>query len=396
LKRVLNVVLIAFEVAKCKLEVDDEFPEKVIALNPRWPEFSARLTKWIFLCELYPFRMSFLVQVLMDLEQKKIFNRNLFESWKEQVVGSTSDDSKKEEQADLRFGALVYYCDIETISTSTNNGNSVSGNDNLERLNEASLMLLDSNRMNIGEFFFLYVEKYLYTIASSEKLMRLDGDPELFATLLYSNIQLDRDRNISIRCVDILGPLQDLSSNGNNDDTSSSHVLLSDTMLRDKNFALMTYAFNLNPSMLKQIGMELQEITTQFELIRSIAGSGTTGDRKEVLLQGNKSVFNKREMLIKQAHQPHSYLSQPSFGISPQYSMKGPSSGRQGPFSALDQKAAPSSPLSKMASSKEISDTFAVRPFDEEVSMVRNPLNHHIHGYVESGEFDDPSSNQTV
>jgi hypothetical protein len=109
----------------------------------------------------------------------------------------------------------------------------------------------------------------------------------------------------------------------------------------------------------------------------------------EVLLQGNKSVFNKREMLIKQAHQPHSYLSQPSFGVSPPYSRKGASSGRQGSFSALDQKAA------KMATSKEISDTFAVRPFDEEVSMVRNPLNHHIHGYVESGEID-PSSNQSV
>jgi hypothetical protein len=262
LKRVLNVVLIAFEVAKSKLEHEDDLMEKVIASNPLWPEFSTRLTKWIFLCELYPFRMSFLVQMLMDLEQKKMFNRNLFASMKQHVKGPTNSNQRNVK--DKIKTPLVYYVDIDAIDASADvRTNPVTG-ENTERFDEASLALLDTDGMNIGEFFFLYVEKYLYTIASSEKLLRLDGDPELFATLLYSSIQLDQDRNISIHCMDILGPLKNELSN---DDTgiassasssSSGPVLLSDTVFRDKNFALMTYSFNLNPSMSKQIGMELR------------------------------------------------------------------------------------------------------------------------------------------
>lgn len=274
LKRVLNVVLIAYEVAKCKPESVDN-PEKVIASNFLWNDFSARLAKWIFLCELYPYRMSFLVQILMDLEQKKIFNKNL--------TNNLNANTKAGSNTVNRVEPLVYYADVDVPTT------------NAEE-NQNSFQLMDADSMNVGEFFFLHVEKYLYTINSSEKLMRLDGDPELFATLLYGGIKLDEKRDLKIRCLDILGPLLGAGAGGYDDITN-------DGMLRDKNFSLMTYAFNLNPSMSKQIGIELQEITTEFELVRSVKldqGKDNVGAIKNrALLQNSKSIYNKRDMLIK-------------------------------------------------------------------------------------------------
>ncbi|HRI22513.1 MAG TPA: hypothetical protein PLA68_16240, partial [Panacibacter sp.] len=43
--------------------------------DAQWPMFSSKIAKWLFLCEYYPFRMSWLVQSLISNHQDRT-NRN--------------------------------------------------------------------------------------------------------------------------------------------------------------------------------------------------------------------------------------------------------------------------------------------------------------------------------
>ena len=74
LKRVVQTYTLISEVAKRRPQAEDK-PQEFVASLPVWKEFSSKLVKWTCLCELYPYRMSLLVLIVLDFEQKAAMNR---------------------------------------------------------------------------------------------------------------------------------------------------------------------------------------------------------------------------------------------------------------------------------------------------------------------------------
>ena len=128
--------------------------------------------------------------------------------------------------------------------------------------------------------FFEHVEKKVYTHASSAKMLRLDGDAEVFALLLSKPIEIRDDAAmkddqidvIDVRVEDILGPKDDK------------------TMERDHKFSLLTYSFNLNPALRDQLGQDLAGFVSSYEMY---ADGG-----KKTALQEN-SLARKADMLMR-------------------------------------------------------------------------------------------------
>jgi len=77
-----------------------------------------------------------------------------------------------------------------------------------------------------------YVEKYIHILLHSERLSRVDNDPEEFALLLL-NCEV-----MGVKCEDILGP----RIKSDDEDAAFKGE-------RRKDFALLSYSFNLNTAM---------------------------------------------------------------------------------------------------------------------------------------------------
>jgi len=75
-------------------------------------------------------------------------------------------------------------------------------------------------------------EKYIHILRHSERLSRVDNDPEEFALLLLNC------ETMGVKCEDILGPRIE----SNDDDAAFKGE-------RRKDFALLSYSFNLNTAM---------------------------------------------------------------------------------------------------------------------------------------------------
>jgi hypothetical protein len=71
---VVQTYTLISEVAKRRPQAEDK-PKEFVAALPVWKEFSSKLVKWTCLCELYPYRMSLLVLIVLDFEQKGAMNR---------------------------------------------------------------------------------------------------------------------------------------------------------------------------------------------------------------------------------------------------------------------------------------------------------------------------------
>jgi hypothetical protein len=74
LKRILNVLQVISEVVKV-MHVNDDMPVDLVVDHELWPQLSRKIAVWVFLCEAFPYRMSFLVQRLQDLNQKVSYNK---------------------------------------------------------------------------------------------------------------------------------------------------------------------------------------------------------------------------------------------------------------------------------------------------------------------------------
>ena len=74
LKRVMQTFTLVTEVARRKPQ-SEEARDAFIGQLPAWPAFSSKLVKWTCLCELYPYRMSLLVLLVLDFEQKSAMCR---------------------------------------------------------------------------------------------------------------------------------------------------------------------------------------------------------------------------------------------------------------------------------------------------------------------------------
>ena len=117
----------------------------LVHLDPRWEIFSLKVAQWAYLCEYFPFRMSFLVH--MYIEGNYNHNRN--------------HTTQQCESKDLQTGADVGTGAVDSPGCQ-----------------EAS----SSSRVCV--FFQQHVQPKLYRIHSAAALARLDGPPEVFASLL--------------------------------------------------------------------------------------------------------------------------------------------------------------------------------------------------------------------
>jgi hypothetical protein len=110
-------------------------------------------------------------------------------------------------------------------------------------------------------------------LSRAEKLLRLDDDPEIFATLLTLDYKTSNSEGevgrVLILLEDILGPGQSSSD-------------------RDRNFSLLSYSFNLNPSLRRQIAADMTGIMSEYELL-------DPSENVHVLVQD--SVRHKRSFL---------------------------------------------------------------------------------------------------
>jgi hypothetical protein len=157
LKRIANILQLISEIAKVKT-ANEGSTEKLEQL-PGWDIFMVKLVKWIVLCECWPYRMSFMVHVLMDFEQKLGFN----------------SIQQSRVQGSVRYHEVAAH-----------------------------------ENESIGDLYTCHVEKYIYKHDGAKKFNRLDQDPEVFMAILHYPMAFD-GRNIDINCKDVLGPLLETS-----------------------------------------------------------------------------------------------------------------------------------------------------------------------------------------
>ena len=157
MKRVINLLQIIFVLGNIKPRGGPIAFSKDKGLE--WSSFLEKCVLWIVLCQNFPYRMSLLVQVLLDFDQKQSFNAK-------SVI--------------LLTGIRVVYRNNTA---------------------EKSQPKLDEE-MSIYEFYMTYVDKFVKAFKKSDRFCRLDNDPEEFTALL----QLTAHKTTIIKCADVLGP----------------------------------------------------------------------------------------------------------------------------------------------------------------------------------------------
>jgi hypothetical protein len=161
MKRIVNLLQI-ISVLGTILPHDDHWSSAAIAFSEKkkdWNFFLKKCVLWIVLCQNFPYRVSLLVQVLLDFDQKKSFNAKAKASSK---------------------GKFAY-------------------------LNNSFEEPLLEETMTIHSFYMLHVDKFVKALDQSDKFCRVDKDPEEFANLLQRTAAVPPGEN-SIKCEDVLGP----------------------------------------------------------------------------------------------------------------------------------------------------------------------------------------------
>jgi len=191
IKTLMNLLQIVSEIAKHKPITG--FPLRKISQDENnWKIFSKKLVVWFFMAHNFTYRLSALVQVLLDFEQKKAFN----------ISAATKEFKYK------------------TCQVNIHHGNTVEARPDAEDI-------VDIDKMTILQFYQKYVEKYIHIFRNAERLSRVDKDPEEFALLL------SKCDSLELKCKDILGPYID--------------------GVRRKDFSLLSYSFNLDPAMRREV-----------------------------------------------------------------------------------------------------------------------------------------------
>ena len=160
MKRIVNLLQIISVLGKIRPH-DDHWSSAAIAFSEKkedWKIFLNKCVLWIVLCQNFPYRVSLLVQVLLDFDQKKSFNAN---------ANANS------------MGEFAY-------------------------LNNSFKKPPLDEKMTIYRFYMLHVDKFVKALDQSDRFCRVDKDPEEFATLLQRTAVPPGED--SIKCEDVLGP----------------------------------------------------------------------------------------------------------------------------------------------------------------------------------------------
>jgi len=92
LKRILNVLQVISEVVKV-MQVNNGMSFDFVVVHKLWPQLSRKIAVWVFLCEAFPYRMSFLVRRLQDFNKKISYNNTSCEKKRIMLFGSVTSDS---------------------------------------------------------------------------------------------------------------------------------------------------------------------------------------------------------------------------------------------------------------------------------------------------------------
>jgi hypothetical protein len=250
-KRILNVFQVMHGLADLwPLSVYE--PQKTVAKDKKiWPALCAKLIKWVCLCEMFPFRMSFLVHVVQDYAQKAAHNKLVHEKRSRKA----GDD-------------LFLYYKAFTPSLQEEAGEKNEDQTETENLPPKRL---------IPVLFAQFVERQLY-YEGSERLSILDSDADHFYNLLTMPVPMCGGSGdmVNIAVEDILGPLGE---------DGEPIVCLS----------LLHYSINLNPALRRQIQADVVGYMSQSELkLVPDKASGTAGEVVEALPK--QSIMRKQAL----------------------------------------------------------------------------------------------------
>mmetsp|Transcript_26544 Transcript_26544/g.36506 ORF Transcript_26544/g.36506 Transcript_26544/m.36506 type:complete len:783 (-) Transcript_26544:157-2505(-) len=229
IKSLTNLFQIVFEIAKDKPMT--EFPLTKIARwngGKDWELFSKKVVIWLVMAHNFTYRLSALVQVLLDFEQKREFNAK-----------NPSDFKYKSCRVDA------------TVEAKKDN--------KVDNVDDMSVL----------DFYQNYVEKFIHVFRNSERLSRVDKDPEEFALLLLEC------NSVGMKCQDIFGPR--ITTNASDAEEGD----------RRMEFSLLSYSFNLDPAMRLEIGDDMACLISEHEMFK--------GDKVVALHKG--SIVRKKDFL---------------------------------------------------------------------------------------------------
>ena len=254
-KRILNVFQVMHGLAELwPLSIYE--PEKTVAKDKKiWPALCAKLIKWVCLCEMFPFRMSFLVHVVQYYAQMTAHNKLVHE--------------ERNKKAGSR---LFLYYQAFTPSLQDEAANKDKDQTETEKL---------SADMLIAELFAEKVERQLY-YEGSERLSILDSDADHFYNLLTMPVpRCDKSGGmVNITVEDILGPL------GNDDEPIGC-------------LSLLHYSINLNPALRQQIQADITGYMSQSELKLLVTSDFDTARAGEVVEALPKQSIMRKQALLR-------------------------------------------------------------------------------------------------
>ena len=251
-KRLINLLQLVAEIGKIR-PVDDDNPMSSTLVHWHiggrrpWRAFCEKAVLWLFLCQNFLFRMSLLLQILLDFEQKRVFNAMAAERTADQPFGfsyrqcsmaSVSSDCDSSDPDRSPPQHRLFISNQTTPSVSYKQSSSSRGN-NSAAADEPQ----DVDNVTIYQFYFDHVDKYVHAFTRASRFARQDKDPEDFSKLLLRTLDIASDGS-AITCADVLGPRYSsyYSSSG---ETVSASV----ESARNKSFALGSYSFNLDPAL---------------------------------------------------------------------------------------------------------------------------------------------------
>ena len=210
MKRMVNLLHIIVVIGRNKPrnKYSDSLAIALSGESRQWDDFLMKCVHWLFLCQNFPFRMSVLLQVLLDFEQKRQFNE-------------IKDDNP----------AICLYANPTGYA----------------------VLVPNVDKISLFQFYMQYVEKYIQAFKKSEKFCRYDKDPEEFAFLLKkTSLKIPTSQNILISCEDVLGPFREGEKE------------------RDRMFSLFCYSFNLDPAMRIEVSSSFDRTPRDYCLNRNL------------------------------------------------------------------------------------------------------------------------------
>ena len=275
MKRVINLLQIIFVLGNIKPRGGPIAFSK--DKGSMWKSFLKKCVLWIVLCQNFPYRMSLLVQVLLDFDQKQRFNANskkLRNDSRFSYRNNTAENSEPELDDDMSDDEMMN----EKMSMLNPNLKKLLNDSRFSYRNNTtdnSQPELDDD-MSIYAFYMTYVDKFVKAFKKSDRFCRLDNDPEEFTALLQrtahqTTATATGDKVIkrkAIKCADVLGPREKCKETkaelkitsvftSSVPDAKEAATESEDEEARDSTFSLLSYSFNLDPAMRIEVSILL-------------------------------------------------------------------------------------------------------------------------------------------